>query len=266
MLSSTAGGSPTPPSVLGAPRTDAGATVRVTGSGRTSYNLRVTSTTGRPFWLILGQSFNAGWQATVSGGAHLVSKQLVNGYANGFEIAPGRAGTFTVQLRWGGQGAVWIGLALIWLGRRRRADTDPSDPEPELTSPLVADGSRPSARVVAIGVLTTGVIVGVASRPWIGLVAAAAVGATLWWPRARAVLTVGSVGALAVSALYVVVQQGRYRYPTIFNWPSNFGGVADVAWLAVMLLGADAFVQILRWRARRRAPGIVPPDEAAEPG
>jgi arabinofuranan 3-O-arabinosyltransferase len=274
VLASAAGGAPSAPSALGAPRADAGATVQVTGSGPTSYDLRVASTTGQPFWLVLGQSFNAGWQATVSGGAHLVTKQLVNGYANGFEIAPGKATTFTVRLRWVGQTAIWVGLALsglavlaclalIWLERRRRADTDPSDPDPELASPLVARGDRPPPRIVAISVLTSGVIVGVASRPWIGLVVAAAVGATLCWPRARAVLTIGSVGALGVAALYVLVQEGRYRYPTIYNWPANFGGVADVAWLAVMLLGADAFVQILRWQARRRTRAATPPDEPA---
>ncbi len=189
VLTSAAGGAATPPSVLGAPRADAGATVRVTGSGRTSYDLRVTSSTGRPFWLVLGQSFNAGWQANVSGDAHVVTKQLVNGYANGWEIAPGKAGTFTVQLRWVGQTAIWIGLALsalavlaclalVWFGRRRRPDTTSSDPEPELGSPLAADGDRPSPRVVAVSVLSSGLIAGVASRPWIGLVVAAAVGAT----------------------------------------------------------------------------------------
>ena len=67
-----------------------------------------------------------------------------------------------------------------------------------------------------------------------------------------------------VRLFYVLVQQGRYHYPTIFNWPSNFGGVADVAWLAVMLLAADAFVQVLRWRARRRTQTADRPDERAE--
>jgi hypothetical protein len=80
-----------------------------------------------------------------------------------------------------------------------------------------------------------------------------AAGATLRWPRARAVLTVGSVVAFALAAAYVIVQQARNGYPTISSWPSRFEDVADLAWLAVLLLGADVVVQ---WVRRRRGANV----------
>ena len=58
------------------------------------------------------------------------------------------------------------------------------------------------------------------------------------------------------------MQQGRYRYPAIFNWPSNFGSADNFAWLAIMLLGADAVVQMVRHRAARDPD---PPEPAADP-
>jgi len=273
VLTSAPGGAPALPTALGTPRTATHSTVTVTSSGTTSFNLSVHSSDGKPMWLILGQSYDAGWQATVSGGAKLIGKQLVNGYANGWEIAPTKAGTFTVQLRWVGQTLIWIGLALsglailaclalIWIERRRRPDLDVRDPEPRLANPLVSGGARPPPRVIAVTALIAGVAAGVSTRPWIGLFVAAAVAAALCWPRARVVLTAGTVGSLGLAALYVIVQQGRYRYPAIFSWPSNFGSAADLAWLAVMLLGADAVVQIVRHRVARHP---EPPDPAGEP-
>ena len=40
-------------------------------------------------------------------------------------------------------------------------------------------------------------------------------------------------------------------YPAVFEWPTFFDDVHTLAWLAVVLLAADALVEFLR--ARRRA-------------
>lgn len=273
VLASAPGGAAATPAALGTPRTATHSTVTVTSSGTTSFNLSVHSSDGKPMWLILGQSYDAGWHATVSGGATLVGKQLVNGYANGWEIDPTRAGTFTVQLRWVGQTLIWIGLALsglailaclwlIWIERKRKADLQIRDPQPRLANPLLSGGARPPPKTIALTALILGVVAGVSTRPGIGLFVAAAVVAALWWPRARAVLTAGCVGSLGLAALYVIVQEGRYRYPAIFSWPSNFGSADNFAWLAIMLLGADAVVQIVRHHAARDPD---PPEPAADP-
>ena len=78
-------------------------------------NVKVTVTgaaEGEPFWLVLGQSFNEGWQA-VADGETLDAPQLVNGYANGWRmVAPGES--FEVQLTFTPQNRV--NLALIASG------------------------------------------------------------------------------------------------------------------------------------------------------
>ena len=64
-------------------------------------------------------------------------------------------------------------------------------------------------------------------------------------------LTVGACVAVAAVGLYVVVQQYRYRYPYEFFWVEHFDAVTDVAWLAVLLLAADACIELVRARAPR---------------
>ena len=94
---------------------ETGPTVKVDGQGRTSFDLSVTGATkGQPFWLVLGQSNNSGWTASVDG--HDLGKpQLVDGYANGWLIDPG-AGNVAVALRWTPQRNVWIALAVSLVG------------------------------------------------------------------------------------------------------------------------------------------------------
>src|SRR4029079_17223828 len=131
VLSSDTAGEPVAVSPAGTPVSESGATVRVTSSTADSYHLRVR-TDGAPFWLVLGQSHNDGWEATAAG-KDLGTPTLVNGFANGWEVRPGQAGTIDIVLRWTPQKLVWIGLgflALAVLGcialvcwRRRRVPT-----------------------------------------------------------------------------------------------------------------------------------------------
>ena len=65
---------------------------------------------GVPFWLVLGQSNNAGWKATVAG-KDAGQSTLVNGFANGWLIKPGTK-DFDVTLTWTPQTRVWIALAI----------------------------------------------------------------------------------------------------------------------------------------------------------
>ena len=73
-------------------------TVRVLGSTATSAKLEVEGAT-RPFWLVLGESLNAGWEATGPGGQSLGPPQLIDGYANGWYVTPPPGGAFTVTLQ-----------------------------------------------------------------------------------------------------------------------------------------------------------------------
>jgi hypothetical protein len=244
----------------------------VTDTGLTSVDARAT-TDGRPFWLVLGQSHNDGWELEVDGQARVGPRTLVNGYANGWRVSPDGAGELTVRWRWTPQGLVWWGIGISLLGilvclvlvLRRRGEGAPPvfDDAPTLESPVAARGGRPSTSVAVVASAVMAVIAGVAARPWIGLVVGAATLAALLVPRARIVLTAGSVGVLALTAAYVVVQQARHGYPTIASWPSQFDAVADLAWLAAWLLGADVLVEQLRERV---ASGRGPRPEVVLPG
>ena len=90
VLSSDRAGKPAPVTPAGAPISDSGARVRITDSNADSYHLRVR-TDGTPFWLVLGESHNEGWEATVDGHS-LGSPVLVNGFANGWTVRPGHRG------------------------------------------------------------------------------------------------------------------------------------------------------------------------------
>jgi hypothetical protein len=266
VLGSAPGGGPRGPGLLGPKDRASGAKARVTDEGLTHVDGRLR-TDGDPFWLVLGQSENKGWELDVDGDAKAGVRTLVNGYANGWRITPDGAGTLTIGLRWTPQGLVWwaIGISVlallvcIGLVLRRRGGPPPEeaavvDEAPAIASPLESVGDRPSAGVMVATAVGAAVVAGIAAAPWIGVVVGLATAAALRWPRARSVLTVGSVVAFALAAAYVIVQQARHGYPTISSWPSRFEDVAALAWLAVFLLGADVVVQWIRRAAAESVP------------
>ena len=261
VLSSDRDGAAAPAASIGAPRDASGATVRVVRSNRVGVDLEVT-TDGEPFWLQLGESFNDGWVASAAGDATVGPRHLVSGYANGWEIRPDSVGTFTVRLRWTPQRTIWWALGISALGvllclvliLRRRGDA-PAASEADRgglawMSPLTTSGNDASWRVAAGIGAAAAVAGGAVSRPWVGLLVGVAAAASLRWGRARPVLTVGAVTALAVAVVYVVVQQGVHDYPTINTWPANFDAISGVTWLGVLLLAADVVVQGVRRRIR----------------
>ena len=267
VIGSDRGGGPLGAGQLGARRNATGARVDVTRTGPTSVDARVR-TDGRPFWLVLGQSRSDGWELAVDGPARAGPAQLVNGYANGWRITPARAGELTVHLRWTPQDLVWWGigasvvavaLCLVLALRRPRDGApvippDAPDGVPSLGSPLESGGASPRRGAAVAAAVLVALVAGFASRPWVGIVVGIATLAALLAPRARALLSIGSVVALIAAGGYVVVQQARHGYPTVSSWPSQFDAVADVAWLAVWLLGADVVVQWLRDRSSREQP------------
>ena len=53
-------------------------------------------------------------------------------------------------------------------------------------------------------------------------------------------------GILVLAGAYIVVQQWRYGYPPVFEWPTLFGRVRTPAWIAVMILAGDAILSVVR--------------------
>ncbi len=249
--------------------------VRVTSTGSTKIELAVSGASrGTPFWLVLGQSSNAGWEASVAG-KDVGGSTLVNGYANGWLVHP-TAGTFSVTLRWTPQRTVWIALGVsalaflvcLFLALRRRRGSAPKDddvPDDDrvlrFTNPLVATGTEPRPLVVAAAAIGVGVVGIVLASWWVGLLAAVLVAVVARVPRLRFLIALGAPLALAACAAYVIVQQYRHNYPSDLDWPTQFDGINDVAWLAVILLLADVVVEAVRRRGVHR-PTPAPPDDA----
>ena len=245
--------------------------VRLTEDGATEIELEVRGAQpGTPFWLVLGQSQNRGWKATVAG-QDLGTSSLVQGYANGWLVDPQRE-NFSITLAWTPQRDVWIAIAISCVAlllcafvvartvrrRRQSRDGDPvaRDEQPEdavdgavtLANPLVADGVEPSRTVLVVAPLAAAITAALVSRWWIGILAGVGVVAVLLRPRLRGILSIGAPIALAAVGAYVAIAQFRNDYIAEFVWPEHFGRVNDLAWLAVVLLACDAVVEVLRTR------------------
>ncbi len=256
--------------------------VRVTDRGRTRWDAQVTGA-GSPFVLVLGESFNAGWKLTADG-KDLGRPQLVDGYANGWVVDPGPSGRVAVSLDWTPQRRIWIALGisalavlacvvLLLLPRRgTRSLVAAAIDEPVLSSPLpfgpLSDGLGVSvgglrAAVVSIGVGGFGAVF---AAPWVGLVAGVLTAVALRWPRWRWVPSVAAIGAVCIAGLYVVLQQHRYRYPAVIEWPTFFDRVHTVALAGVVLLAADVVIRVIADRVGDSGRPGGPPAEPGDDG
>jgi arabinofuranan 3-O-arabinosyltransferase len=251
--------------------------VRVLDESDTQLSVRVDDAS-QPFWLVLGQSQNAGWEATVDG-RNLGESTLVDGYANGWRIEPrADGGPIDVDLEWVPQRNVWRAIAIsglvlllctaLALGvRRRNASVRPRVTPAAEGDDVTADGLASTGVVLGRGATIGGavgavVVAALLSRWWVGLVVGIAfvVGARL--PRWRWIAALAAPAALVAAAGYVVVQQARNDYAQVLEWPTFFARVHSLAWLAVLLVAADALVDVLV--RRRRAAGAEAHPEGRE--
>ncbi len=98
---------------------------------------------------------------------------------------------------------------------------------------------------------------------WVGLVAGVVVALVALRPKLRVLVTVGAPLALALCAVYVIVQQHRYHYPADLDWPPQFTQLNEIAWLAVVLLFADVVIERVRGRGDAVRPDV--PDAIDDP-
>ena len=233
----------------------------------TSYTVRVADRdTGR--WLVLGQSHNRGWQATIDGN-DLGPPVVIDGFANGWLLPPGEAAT--VELRWTPQRLVdWAlrlsvlavaAVALIaWRGRPDRGGSRSSvarfeSDRPVLRWPWHRASVQPASTTAVIVAAAAATALAAASVPeWHWLAPAAGVGTALalrrrrlWWlaPMTAAV-------SLGVAALFVLIQQYRLRYPPDFVWPFRFESVHILGMAAIIFLACDYAVTVVQARSLRR--------------
>jgi hypothetical protein len=279
----SSGGAP-----LAAPTPGPTPTVRVTSATATKIALLVTGAT-RPYWLVLGQSINKGWKPTVAGSGQILGHStLIDGFANGWLVQPTGAGTVVVTLRWTPQSSENIALVISALAavvcvalalrpRRRRTtrgsgamagaaaatanaapmpSTDPVASEdidtPTLSSPFA------TARVVTPGLaavsaavcgLGAGVLVPQAIFFAVFLGVALGVAVAFIAPRARGLLGLAVVGFTIGAIVYSIVLQATQHFPS-GAWPTHFEVANELVWTAIVFLGADAVVELVR-RLRR---------------
>ncbi|HEY1987997.1 MAG TPA: alpha-(1-_3)-arabinofuranosyltransferase family protein [Acidimicrobiales bacterium] len=281
-LTSAPGGG-IPPAVAPAPP-PAPPAVTVASQTSTALQLKVTGVSAgvAPFELVMGQSLNAGWVATINGHS-LGSPALIDGFANGWRIDPATLGTVppggvvTVQLRWAPQGRVNIGLlvsllailvclVLAFLPRARRrlgrpADTFLHDDDAPRLASLFAAGARrlPVRSSVIVGV-ATGAVAGVITTPVTGLIVGVATLVALLVPRLRMLLGLAAVGCVLAGGIYVVARQGSAHIVDSGSWPSEFGLASTLTWAGVAFLGADGTVEVVRrWRSPSPGGATDPP-------
>ena len=265
------------------------AAVTIDHHNRTSWDLTVKSS-GKSFWLVLGQSFSDGWTATLSGGHGLGPPQLVDGYATGWLVPAGLVnGTVKVQISWSPQKIVWTAIAVsaaalllcVLVGvlpyaaelarRRRRASARRSMPAPagscmpfSLAGAARAGGRAvPWVTAVVVAAVWSGLSTFV-SRPAIGVLCGVAVlaGCRLVW--GRAVVRAAAVIALLAIPAYVAEQQAVHGYLPTIDWPSAFTSANDLAWLGICLLVADLVAGAARTRLARRETAPAGPQAAAD--
>jgi hypothetical protein len=251
--------------------------------GRTKMQVQVSGATG-PFWLVLGESQNAGWRASVKGMGSLGGSRLVDGFANGWRIDPKGRQSFVVDVEWIPQRRVWAAIVLSLLGgllccalagagflRSRRgvlafsgaAETRPAvaDASPVFTLPWLPVGERVGLRTQVLATVAAGAVAAAVAGVWAGVLVAVLLAVAFRVPRARASLAIAPPVLVAMIGLYVAYKQVRSPVPPVFEWPTLFSRATSPAWAAIVLFGADALYEMVR---RRRGTHDEPPPSETE--
>jgi hypothetical protein len=111
--------------------------------------------------------------------------------------------------------------------------------------------------------LGTGLLTGLVITPPAGLLVGVLTALAFVLKRGRALLRLGAVACLLVTAAYVVELQWHYHLPLNGSWPVTFSKVATISWLSVGLLTADVVVEMVQ--RRRERPPRRGPDELGGP-
>lgn len=170
-----------------------------------------------PSWLVLGESYNRGWQASCNGRS-LGPPQVIDAFANGWRVGPGCR---NVSITFAPQRAVDVGyivgglaclvLLLVLLFTRPEADRTP--PPPDLT-PAAALPRLAPARALAVGVACAAVF-GFMFALRAGVIIGPAVALILWRGVSvrRLIQAAGVLLVIVIPALYLLfggTNQGGY--------------------------------------------------------
>jgi arabinofuranan 3-O-arabinosyltransferase len=216
-----------------------GPDVEVLDDGRASVHVRVDGATpGEPFWLVLGQSHNLGWDLDGR------QPELIDGYAAGWLVTP-TASSFELTAEWRPQRVVTAALVAsaaavvlcVVLAARRTVVRAPIRTTAEFTR---------AGRIGARQSWAVAVVAGVLSLLWIGPVAALVVAAVSF--AAARWLRLAPAVAFAGAVAYVLARQVLAAPAPAFEWPAELETAHQPALVAVALL---AVVVALDARQRR---------------
>lgn len=234
--------------------------LRVTSDTATTVSVSVPETQpGTPFWIVLGQSHDGGWQGVeVEEGTEVDGPHLVNGYANGFLVTPA-ADRLDLELRFLPQNRVEVALLFSGLGALVAVALALLRPEPLGAAPshrqeplrrlraLSYEGALPTKREAigvaavagALGTLVGGIVV--------GLVVAALGGYATRREGWRPTFTLLPSALLAGTAVALVLAQVEERVPHTPEWPAEWWWAHTVTLTALLLLGVDVLIDHV-WR------------------
>lgn len=249
----------TPAPLLAGGTSVAGPTIEVVGGDDATIEVHVEgATAGEPLWLVIGQSFNSGWQL-VDPGFETDEVVRVNGYANGFLLQPDAA-SFDLTVRFAPQNRVDVLLLLSVIGLVAAIGMIVVSPKERGPAPIPLiepmrrlrattwEGALPTKRIavltgIAAGVAAGALIVPVAG-PVVGIVTGFAVRRETWRP----VFTLVPAALLGICALYLIGLQFRNQIEPGLHWPEDSGRLHPYGLLAVVLLGIDVAIEQLWWR------------------
>jgi arabinofuranan 3-O-arabinosyltransferase len=225
-------------------------------------------------WLVLGQSYSDGWEASVNGRS-LGPPRVMEGYSAAWLLPPSQT-PVTVAVEWAPQRwvtrALWVsGLAvlvcmvLIAISRPTKAPMASHSAAGSIETVARCHGAFSAAvgspSLWATALTTTACALGgwLIGGPIVALVAGASALLSLRAAWGRVVTALGAPVVLGAMAVLMAGYQFRRRYRPGVEWPTSFGWAHRVGLVVMALVAVDVVVQAMR---RRSTPVVATESKA----
>ena len=230
-------------------------------SSRTKVTLSISAAED-PFWLILGQSFSDGWVLNGIDNATAKSPALVNAFANGWLIEPPQGEEMDITLSWKPQNTVWLGLIastlsvfiFVALAVRSLPDRTKTASEPRFRHTL--NNRRGKNKLSTATIFTFFVFVfsllNLPNSLLLSLLIAFLFFMTVRSRLPDYILLFSSFLFMSMSAILILIDQIRERYPRDFVWPLFFERFHILGVIAVLFITAAAIYELLNSRYEAR--------------